>query len=87
MKIHALAFAALALAPAASDAARFSTASITRAINDVRVLLSGGTSRPAAVGTSIDRSNSILTGKRSRAELTFPDDSIIRLGQNRDLSS
>ncbi len=86
MKTTTLAIASLALSATGAHAARFSAAKITRAINDVRVFLSSGGSRPANIGYTVDRDNSVLTGKKSRAELTFPDDSIIRLGQNTSFS-
>ncbi len=86
MKTTTLAIASLALSATGAHAARFSAAKITRAINDVRVFLSGGGSRPANIGYTVDRDNSVLTGKKSRAELTFPDDSIIRLGQSTSCS-
>ncbi|MCP4849294.1 MAG: hypothetical protein GY899_15245 [Verrucomicrobiaceae bacterium] len=69
-----------------AQAARISSAEITRTINDVRLLLSGGIAREASEGNQLRRGSELLTGKKSRAELTLPDNSIIRLGQNTSFS-
>jgi hypothetical protein len=69
-----------------AQAARFTSAEVTRAINDVRLLLSGGIARAANEGNQLNRGTALLTGKKSRAELTLPDNSIIRLGQNTSFS-
>lgn len=69
-----------------AQAAGFTSAEITRAINDVRLLLSGGIARTASEGNQLNRGSELLTGKKSRAELTLPDNSIIRLGQNTSFS-
>lgn len=80
----ALATAALLHSPA--GAASFNSAQITKAVNDVKLLPHGGSARPAAEGNTVKRNTSVLTGRRSRAELTFPDASLIRLGQNTSFS-
>ena len=69
-----------------AQAARFTSAEVTRAINDVRLLLSGGIARAASEGNRLNRGTELLTGIKSRAELTLPDNSIIRLGQNTSFS-
>lgn len=58
------------------------SAKITQAIQDVKVYTGSSTGRAATVGESIDSSTSVTTGRRSRAELTFQDQTITRLGQN-----
>ncbi len=84
--LHLLAGAVvLCLAPAA-PAARFTSAEVTRAINDVRVLLADGANSKADPGRRLSGGEGLFTGARSRAELTFPDDSIIRLGQHTTFS-
>lgn len=81
-----LSLAAIALLQFPAGAATFKSAKVTKAVNDVRLLPSGSSARPASEGNTVTRNTSVLTGKRSRAELTFPDDSLIRLGQNTSFS-
>jgi hypothetical protein len=58
------------------------SAKITTAVNDVRVYRGSSTGAAAAVGESIAGSDDLHTGRRSRAELTFSDQSISRIGSN-----
>lgn len=58
------------------------SAKITTAVNDVRVYRGSSTGAAATVGESISGSDDLHTGRRSRAELTFPDQSISRIGSN-----
>lgn len=58
------------------------SAKITTAVNDVRVYRGSATGAAAAVGESIAGSDDLHTGRRSRAELTFSDQSISRIGSN-----
>jgi hypothetical protein len=58
------------------------SAKITQAFEDVKVYSGSSTGRAATVGETIDSSCSVTTGRRSRAELTFQDQTITRLGQN-----
>ena len=71
----------LALATAAS-ADTLRSAKITQAVKDVKVYEGKTSGRAANIGETIDRSSSVATGRRSRAELTFQDETITRLGQN-----
>ncbi|GAA5483780.1 FecR family protein [Haloferula sargassicola] len=65
----------------AATAAPLSSAKITQAINDVRVL-GGSDARAASVGETVGGSSSVQTGRKSRAELMFTDQTLTRLGQN-----
>ena len=58
------------------------SAEITQAVKDVKVYQGKAEGRPATIGETIDKSSSVTTGRRSRAELTFQDKTITRLGQN-----
>ncbi len=68
------------LAPVSAETLR--TANVTKAINEVRVYPGSKPSRLASVGEKVATPSSVQTGRRSRAELTFNDSSITRLGQN-----
>lgn len=71
----------LALA-ATATADTLRSAKVTQAVKDVKVYSGSETGRPASVGETIGKSSSVTTGRRSRAELTFQDATITRLGQN-----
>lgn len=58
------------------------SAKITQAVNEVQLFPDGASARPAAVGDTVSGSTSVQTGRRSRAELTFTDNTVTRLGQN-----
>ncbi|MEP4079788.1 FecR domain-containing protein [Haloferula sp.] len=58
------------------------SAKITQAVNDVKIYQGTTTGRAASIGESLGKSSSVTTGRRSRAELTFQDSTITRLGQN-----
>lgn len=58
------------------------SAKITQAVKDVKVYSGSAAGRSASVGESVGSSSSVTTGRRSRAELTFQDRTITRLGQN-----
>lgn len=66
----------------AAVAAPLQSAKITQAVNEVSVYTSSRNPRAASIGETIGSSNSVLTGRKSRAELTFQDKTITRLGQN-----
>jgi len=63
-------------------AAGLEQAEVTRAFNVVDILNQTGDARPAEVGDEVSGSTAVRTGGRSRAELTFNDQSIARLGGN-----
>ena len=66
--------------PAAADTLR--NANVTVAINEVQVYPGSGSARSAVVGEKISMPSSVQTGRQSRAELTFNDNTLTRLGQN-----
>jgi FecR protein len=64
------------------NAAELKKARVSQVIQDVRLLGSNAASRPAAVNDSIGEGTAVRTGTASRAELTFADLTITRLGEN-----
>ncbi|PYK18136.1 MAG: hypothetical protein DME55_07610, partial [Verrucomicrobia bacterium] len=57
-------------------------ARVSQVIQDVRVLETHGAPRPAAVNDKVTQVMGVRTGVESRAELTFTDLTITRLGAN-----
>ena len=57
-------------------------ARVTQIVHDVRVLPSQATGRPASLNETIRQGTGVRTGSESRAELTFNDQSLTRLGAN-----
>src|SRR5438876_8688664 len=57
-------------------------ARVSQVIQDVRVLETHGAPRPAAVNDKVIQGMGVRTGVESRAELTFTDFTITRLGAN-----
>ncbi len=82
--IHTLLLATLALscASSASAAKKFTSASVTKIVNEVNLLLADQTSTRADIGAVVEGSNAVQTGNKSRSELMFPDESVVRLGSN-----
>ncbi len=70
------------LIPATCCAEKFDRAEVSRVINDVRLLIGSKTSRPASKGSIVSGETAVRTGLKSRAQMDFPDASIIRLGAN-----
>lgn len=68
------------LLPAAAETLR--SANVTVAINEVQVYPGSGAARSASVGETVTMPSSVQTGRKSRAELTFNDKTLTRLGQN-----
>lgn len=68
------------LVPAAAETLR--TANVTVAVNEVQVYPGSSAARPATVGEKVATPSSVQTGRQSRAELTFNDNTLTRLGQN-----
>jgi hypothetical protein len=56
-------------------------AKVTQVIQDVRVLPSNASPRPAAVNANVGQGTAVQTGVQSRSELTFKDQTITRLGE------
>lgn len=63
-------------------AAEKKEASVTQVIKDVRLLTSQSEPRPASVNDSVREGTAVRTGSDSRAELTFADQRLARLGAN-----
>ncbi len=57
-------------------------ARVTEVIKDVRLLASQTAPRPASLNDSVREGTAVRTGSDSRAELTFTDQSLTRLGAN-----
>ncbi len=64
------------------NAASVKQARITRVNNHVQLLHSTTTARPASVNDIVEEGTVIRTGSSSRAELTFPDETVVRLAAN-----
>ena len=75
---------ALALAsglPNEVTADELKEAKVTQVIQDVRVLASGASARPAALNEDVRQGTAVQTGVQSRSELTFTNQTITRLGE------
>src|SRR5690242_12154056 len=72
----------LVLAAGVGVAAQKSDARVTQIVRDVRVLPSQASARPASLNETINQGTGVRTGSDSRAELTFTDLSLTRLGAN-----
>ena len=66
---------------ATSSAARVQRARITHAENKVSIA-----GQPAGVGATVAAGQTIVTGSRSRAEVTLPDGTVARIGQGSSFS-
>jgi hypothetical protein len=79
-----LAITSVALASGLSNqvsADELKEAKVTQVIQDVRVLPSNASPRPAAVNDDVRHGTAVQTGVQSRSELTFKDQTITRLGE------
>ena len=63
-------------------AAGLTDAQLTRIIKDVNLLPAQAVPRPAAINDSVHKGTGVSTGVDSRAELTFADRTLTRLGSN-----
>ena len=82
--ILTIASLALALAsglPNEVSADDLKQAKVTQVIQDVRVVPSNASARPAAVNDDVHQGSAVQTGVQSRSELTFKDQTITRLGE------
>jgi FecR protein len=68
--------------PNPANAASVNQARITRVNNHVQLLHPMSTARPASANDTVDEDTIVRTGKDSRAELTFPDQTVVRLAAN-----
>ena len=71
----------IGLASAAS-AASLNEARVTRATNDVQLLDPIAASRRASLNVGVREGTVLRTGKDSHAELTFSDETVVRLAAN-----
>lgn len=63
-------------------AAEQKQARVTEVIRDVHLLRGQAASRPAVVNDAVNQGTAVRTGTDSRAELTFSDQTLTRLGAN-----
>jgi hypothetical protein len=77
----ALAYFAISTAQAVTPPDELKEAKVTQVIQDVRVLPSNASPRPAAVNDNVRQGTAVQTGVQSRSELTFKDQTITRLGE------
>src|SRR5437868_15322914 len=66
--------------PAGVRADELKEAQVTQVIQDVRLLPSNASPRPASVSDRVHEDTAVRTGVESRTELTFQDMTITRLG-------
>jgi hypothetical protein len=66
----------------ASPATQLKEARVTEVVKDVKLLPTGGASRPATVSDEVRDGTAVRTGVESRSELKFPDQTLARLGAN-----
>ena len=72
----------LGLSPAPLHAARLQQAQVSQVIKDVKLLPAQAAPRPASVKDEVRNGTAVRTGIESRAELTFTDQTLARLGAN-----
>jgi hypothetical protein len=75
-------FLALAALAAPSPAANLNEATVTRLVNQVEIIPSGQSPKPASLGEIVRGGTDIRTGGNSRAQITFTDRTLARLGAN-----
>jgi len=68
--------------PAGVQAEPFKRAEVTRTMNSVSLLPEKQSARPASIGDLISGQTGLRTADDSRAELSFPDRTITRVGSN-----
>ena len=81
LTIASLAFALASWLPNEVSAAELKEGQVTQVIQDVRILPSNASPRPAAVNDNVRQGTAVQTGVQSRSELTFKDKTITRLGE------
>jgi ferric-dicitrate binding protein FerR (iron transport regulator) len=82
MKAVALGIHLLVSFALAASAANLNQATVTRVVRSVEVIPAGAAPKPAALGEIVSGNSDIRTGEESRAQLTFPDRTLARLGEN-----
>jgi hypothetical protein len=81
LTIASLALALASGLPSEVSADELKQAKVTQVIQDVRVVPSNASARPAAVNEDVHQGTAVQTGSQSRSELTFKDQTITRLGE------
>jgi hypothetical protein len=81
LTIGALAFELASGFPNEVSADELKEAKVTQVVQDVRVLPSNASPRPAAVNDDVRQGTAVQTGVQSRSELTFKDKTMTRLGE------
>jgi len=81
LTITALAFALAGGFRNEVSADELKEAKVTQVIQDVRMLPSNASSRPAVVNDDVRQGTAVQTGVKSRSELTFKDQTMTRLGE------
>jgi hypothetical protein len=81
LTVASLAFALAVSFPIQVSADELKQAQVTQVIQDVRILPSNASPRPAAVNDDVHQGTAVQTGTQSRSELTFKDKTITRLGE------
>src|SRR5690349_8921550 len=75
----------MAFCAQAVEAATLKSGHVVQAVGDVRITDRGATTTPAKVNTVVAET-SIQTGPASRAEIAFGDRTVVRLGDNTQIS-
>lgn len=73
---------ALAVSTGLTVAAPLKSANLTTVVNDVKVSEKSSSAKAASVGQKLGGSSTVLTGRKSRAELSFTDKTVTRIGAN-----
>ncbi len=73
--------AAIALV-SGTHAATLQSAKVTRVYNDVKIYSPGASAKAARIGNTVSGRTSLQTGRNSRSELQFQDNTLTRIGQN-----
>ena len=81
LTIAVLAFALAGGLPNQVSADELKEAKVTQVIQDVQMLPSNASARPAAVNDNVRQGTAVQTGVQSRSALTFKDQTITRLGE------
>lgn len=85
-KLQLLALATLALLASGLNAAPLKEARLTQVSNDVQLVDPDGAARPASMNDNVGEKTVVRTGDDSRAELTFSDETVVRLAANTSFS-
>ena len=81
LPIPPLAFAFALGLPNQLTAEELKEAKVTQVVQDVKLLPSNASPRPATINDNVRHGTAVQTGTQSRSELTFKDQTITRLGE------